>query len=315
MGSTNVVNFSLRQNKSIERSIAFDCAALAASRLRLRNMVYVGLGSVWFSDFVMAHRLLGIETMISIESDPIIYKRAQFNRPYRTVEIIEGDSTAITPQLLDREDLAGRPWVIWLDYDEQLDEAKIDELVSLVNRLPSNSFLLTTFSALGSKYGSAPQRPERIQNLFGISAPENLDQRACNDMRVFMRILEQSTLNLLFSAAISSGRPGGFVPAVKLMYRDSTPMVTVGGVLPSEKNEQPVKALVADRHWPGLLNDVIETPPLTPKEVLALQSRLPDSKALTRADVISMGFDLDEEMLKSYEMHYLRYPSFAQLAR
>ena len=34
-----------------------------------------------------------------------------------------------------------------------LDVTKLEELTELVRRLPSNSVLLTTFSALGKKYG------------------------------------------------------------------------------------------------------------------------------------------------------------------
>ncbi|MBV9794284.1 MAG: hypothetical protein JO016_10125 [Actinobacteria bacterium] len=315
MSSTNIVNFSLRQNKSIERAIAFDCINLVMNQLGIVGAVYVGFGSVWFEDFVLAHRFLGIETMVSIERDPVIFKRAIFNRPYRTVEILDGDSSGVIPSLLQRPELAGRPWVVWLDHDRVVNEDRLDELVDLISAIPPNSFLLITFSAQPGKYGSVQERPDRIRNLFGDAAPEPLNARDCKEEADLARILAKATEDLLLSKAIQTARPGAFVPAVNLTYKDSVPMVTVGGVLPSAENYDSVESLVANPDWPGRVGRMIDAPPLTPKEVMALQSMLPSNNAPTRQDVQKMGFDLEETHLTSYVDHYLRYPQFAQVAR
>jgi hypothetical protein len=315
MSSTNIVNFSLRQNKSIERAIAFDCISLVMNHLGITDAVYVGFGSVWFEDFTLAHRFLGIETMISIERDPVVYKRALFNRPYRTVEVISGDSGTIIPALLQRQELVRRPWVVWLDHDRGINEDRIDELVDLIRTLPSDSFLLITFSAQPSKYGTPLERPERIRNLFGDAAPDELTARDLKEEASLARILAQATEDLLLSKAIQAARPGSYVPVVNLTYKDSVPMVTVGGVLPAADNHDSVKSLVEIAGWPGRIDRMIDAPPLTTKEVMALQSMLPSKNRLTRLDVQNMGFDLEEEHLRSYADHYLRYPQFAQVAR
>src|SRR4051812_48943425 len=95
--SSLTINFSLRQNKAIERAIAFDALTAGASLIGAEP-VYVGLGSLWFQDFQMAHRYLGVKTMFSIEGDASIYKRAAFNRPFRTIEVLEGLSDVVVPQ-------------------------------------------------------------------------------------------------------------------------------------------------------------------------------------------------------------------------
>lgn len=315
MSSTNIVNFSLRQNKCIERAIAFDCISLVMNELNIVNAVYVGFGSVWFEDFVLAHRFLGIKTMVSIERDPVVFRRALFNRPYRTVEVLDGDSFSVIPSLLQRHDLMDRPWVVWLDHDREINEDRLDELVDLISTLPPNSFLLITFSALPGKYGKVPERPERIRNLFGDIAPEPLNARDCKEEADLARVLANATEDLLLSRAIQTARPGSYVPAASLTYKDSIPMVTVGGVLPSADNYDAVKSLVSNADWPGRIDRIIDAPPLTPKEVMALQSMLPSNSAPTRQDVQNMGFDLEEAHLASYVDHYLRYPQFAQVAR
>jgi putative O-methyltransferase len=315
MSSTNVVNFSLRQNKSIERTIVFECLSTLIRDLYLKDLVYVGLGSVWFTDFNLAHRLLGIETMISIEENDVIFKRATFNRPFRTLEILMGRSVDVIPELLTKPELKDRPWVVWLDYDEEMDESKLEELVRLIRTLPSDSVLLTTFSALGAKYGAPKDRADRIRDLFGTAAPEPISNGRCKDRDRLTALLALATENYLTSQAIDSGRKGSFVPAINLIYSDSSPMVTIGGVLPAPGKEHAVRLLVSDPNWPGRVGDMIETAPLTPKEVLALQSLLPVNGPVTRDDVIKMGFDLHDHQIRSFVSHYLRYPQFAQVAQ
>jgi hypothetical protein len=315
MSSTNVVNFSLRQNKSIERGIVFDCLGDITRLLQLSHLVYVGLGSVWFSDFVLAHRLLGIDTMISIESDEVIYKRAAFNKLYRTLEVIKGSSADVIPRLVERDDLVGRPWIAWLDFDDDIDRDKLDELVELIRILPSDSILLTTFSAYAAKYGRNENRPEYLKLLFRDAAPEGISSLDTRKQEELTGILAESTERYLTSSAIQSGRPGSFIPTIRLMYRDSAPMATVGGVLPRPENEESVRQLVNDVHWPGRSAKLIQVPHLTAREVLALQSGLPSGLPITRDDVRQLGFDLQEDQLDSYVEHYIRYPQFSQVAQ
>lgn len=313
--SSNVVNYSLRQNKSIERSIVFDGARLIVDRLRLRDLVYVGFGSVWFSDFHQAHRQLDIETMVSIEADAITYVRALYNAPYRTVEVIEGLSDDEIPKLLARDSLRERPWMVWLDYDKIIDELKLEELAGLVLSLPPDSFLITTFSASGGPYGKPADRPARLKQLFGDVVPGDLPVEDCKD-EALARVLAQTVQDFLIKHALEYSRPGSYVPAFRLTYKDGTPMVTVGGFLPSIANQAEAAAATADVSWLGLLDRMIDTPPLTAKESLALQEALPVASApLTRADVQAMGFDLEEGQVDSFQRHYLRYPTFSQLSR
>lgn len=315
MSSTNLINFSLRQNKAIERAIAFDCFAALKSTLHLENGVYVGLGSVWFIDFMLAHSVLGIESMISLEYDPIIFKRAEFNRPYRTVEVLEGKSSDIIPGLLERPELAVRPWIVWLDFDKGINEESRDELVDLVRTLPQDSILVTTFNAHSNTYGAPTHRAGRIRELFARAAPEEITLEESRDRDRFMQILAQALEDYLVSQAIDAGRPGSFVPALRLMYVDGAPMVTIAGVLPSRENEEAIRAIVSDPSWQGYLDEVIAAGPLTSAEVRALLSMLPNKAPLTRAEVQAAGFDLEDEQLQSFVSHYLRYPQFAQIAR
>ncbi len=320
--SSDVVNYSLRQNKSIERSLVFDGARTLIDRLGLTDFVYVGLGSVWFADFHLAHRHLRTGTMVSIEADPVTYTRAVFNKPYRTVDVRPGLSSAVIPGLLKEPELQGRPWMVWLDYDQSVGEDELVELADLVGGLPPDSLLLTTFSATAGRYGNKPvSRPQRLRDLFGAAAPPASPGGQEDDLSLYSSealpgVLAESMQRHLRSKALQKGRPGGYLPAFQLIYRDGTPMVTVGGFLASPGRQAAAAAVVADADWACLVRRTIDTPLLTQKETQKLQEQLPVATGrLTRAQVNRLGFDLEQDALDSFQDHYLRFPTFSQLMR
>lgn len=314
MSSTSRVNFSVRQNKAIERHLVFEGLSRVVNDLGLTKLIYAGFGSVWFSDFHLAHRHLRINDMHSFEADPVVAARARFNRPYRTVKVHEGFSDVKLPPLLADPALKSRPWIVWLDYDDRLDEANVNELVDLIRDLPPNSFLLTTFQTAPGRYSKLPSRHERLGEIMGREVAKPADIEVLKDPSLFSRFLGDMLDQHLLARAISQGRTGGYIPAFLIPYADGVPMVTVGGFLPSTETRLAAKGLISSADWCGRPSNPIETAPLTAREVAALQRRLPARSPLTRAAVKRMGFDLDDAQIALYEQHYQRYPAFAQIA-
>lgn len=316
MSSTDQINFALRQNKAIERQIAFEGIQQLLNAMTARDAVYVGLGSVWFIDFLLAHRMLGCTKMVSIEQDEIVYRRAKFNRPWRTVDVRHGWSGEVIPDLLREPAYADRPWIVWLDIDNAVDEGHIAEIRSLAADLPANSLLLTTFKAVDSTYGTPADRNARLKSLFGDAiddAPFATSAEA-KDQHRMMAVLSQAMLDSVESSTMQSGRVGGIVPAFRLMYKDAMPMITVGWALPSAATSAEARSIVAASSWAAMDTEPIITPPLTHKELLALQTRMPSARPLSEAAVTRLGFALDRGARASYSKHYLRYPRYAELS-
>jgi len=90
MPSFDAINYSLRPSKSIQRQIVFSGVRMLQANLDLERLAYIGFGSIWFTDFVLAHKLLGIDDMWSIECHDVGYRRALFNAPYATVHVEHG---------------------------------------------------------------------------------------------------------------------------------------------------------------------------------------------------------------------------------
>jgi hypothetical protein len=313
MPSFDAINYSLRPSKTIQRQIIFDGVRLLPDVMELDGLAYIGFGSIWFTDFVLAHKLLRVDDMVSIESSDIGYSRAAFNRPYATLRVEHGLSTTILPKLFDDACLAGRPWMLWLDYDYEFNESVRDDVRSVIENAPVSSILLITVNGLDKRYGNKPsERVEQLRGVLGDVVPDDLDPAACKAERM-QETLANLGLDLMKSIASGIARPGGFVPAFRVLYRDGAPMVTIGGVLPTKGSARGVRDLVSGKSWPSWPSKPITAPNLTMREAAVLQSLLPCTAKLTRADIQKMGFDLEEEQIEAFETYYRQYPAFAQI--
>ena len=312
MPSFDVVNYSLRPSKSIQRQLVFEGVRRLQTHVNLAGMAYIGFGSVWFTDFTLAHKALGIRDMVSIEKDEIGHRRAVFNAPYATVRVSAGTAREVLPDLYRDASLNSRPWLAWLDYDYEFDEAVSDDVRSIVENAPPMSIVLVTFNAMEMKYGKVPERPTRLRQVFGSLVPDGLPKGACKKERL-SDTLATFAMDFMASVANDAARPGGYVPAVRIVYRDGAPMVTVGGILPARGTAHAVADLVGREDWACMPAKPIVAPHLTGKEASMLQSLLPRDVPLTREDVTGLGFDLEPEQIEAFQAYYRQYPSYAQI--
>ncbi len=98
MASFESVNYTIRPNKNIERKLVFEALRVLRSSIPLNGYRYVGLGSLWFVDFILAHRYLSINNMVCIEYETEA-ERVEFNRPYDCIEVLRGNTTDVLPTI------------------------------------------------------------------------------------------------------------------------------------------------------------------------------------------------------------------------
>lgn len=311
MPSFDTINYSLRPNKAIQRQIVFDGLGFLDRHVPIRDALYIGFGSIWFSDFVLAHKRLGIADMISIENKPIGASRAKYNAPFRTIQIEEGDSTPVLRDLVARSEVLSKQWIIWLDYDETITQTTLDDIALVLTHAPPNSVLLLTFDA-GGLGMPASKREAYLRGLLGAAVEDDLPPESFEKSKI-PATFSQCLLDYIESEAANMARPGGFIPAFNIPYTDTAPMVTVGGFLLAAAARGAGRACVSSQDWDGMVKVPVEAPPLTLKEVSALQGLLPPKSAITRASVKGIGFDLTDDQLAAYVEHYRRYPAFFQV--
>ena len=313
MASYESINFSLRPSKCVQREIVFGGLKSLSAVMNLRNPLYIGLGSIWFTDFVMAHKVLEIDDMISMEANEVGFRRANFNKTYRSISVFEGQSSDLLPKILDQAKYQDRSWIVWLDYDSAMDEDKVEEMRWLLLNIPPNSIVLFTFSAKLNAYGDRPsRRVKQLIKMLGSVIPNDLSGESCNKANLPLTLAKYTT-DFLNSVVADHARQGDFINCFKIRYFDSVEMVTVGGVLPTLETKPKVRTVVTDRKWKGLVDEMIKAPPMTLKEVATLQAELPCDGELTRARVKELGFDLLEDQIRSFQRYYKHLPSFAEI--
>lgn len=164
------IDYSLRPAKHAERRMLCDVFRRLKPFGRVEEYVYVGFGSIWFSDFTLVHRSLGIKDMISIEQVETAQARIEDNKPFR----IPVDYRESKYALLDLD--WTRKQFLWLDYDDPLSVDILMDLRTVASRACSGTVLTVSVQcsrapqyaeADQDKTPSAPTAVDRFVSAFG----------------------------------------------------------------------------------------------------------------------------------------------------
>ncbi len=229
------IDYRLRPAKAVERRM------MAESFLRLRQFGsvesyrYIGMGSVYFSDFSIFHEVCGFENMISIEDqqDATKQSRFRFNLPFGNIKLIFEHSNSALPGLSWQERS-----VVWLDYDGSLTTEVLTDVNYLANNLTSGSILaLSVNASLNDDQRAGRSRFEVLIDRIGgrnkLPTPIDAQGNLPVDLYpMYREILSQELRDGLNNK--NAGRsPGQMVEAEQIMffrYKDGAPMLTLAWV-------------------------------------------------------------------------------------
>lgn len=353
MASFNVINYSLRVNKNVERKLIFDAFLKLQNALEVGRYRYIGLGSIWFVDFIIAHKVLNVDEMISMEQDAEGVARARFNRPFRNIVIEHGESSNIIPKV----HWDSGPVIAWLDYDRSLARSSaLQDIGLLCSRASSRSIVAVTVNAdirqlepyitsnqdalkrikevlendavsesdklavieeAAKSAGESvqQQRLAAIESIAGDLLPLELPLSALNRSS-FPQLVARILLNQFHHSMVESGRTQSFYPLFNFYYQDNAPMVTVGGVIVDETDVWKIEEsnIIGNDHIRGEEQVTIRLPLLTVKEKLALDRLLPREDSLAPALVTEdSNITLKAEELEAYQSFYKHYPVYLEV--
>ncbi len=332
--SFDKINYLIRPNKHIERKLIFDALSKANSVFDLSKHRYIGFGSFWFVDFMLAHRIIGLNDMWSIEHEEY-EKRANFNRPYASIRILPGRSSTVFREIASED--WEQPNITWLDYDGVFDEDAASDIDILTRKSSQTSFLIITVNGNRSSYRTT--NPDGKKNisldmLDKIAGSHNLPFRT-KSYRVtgagekidipesdFPQILSETILNMMKHKVTSSGRifngkPATFLPLFNFCHVDGTEMVTVGGAIISSEEIEKLKNILNEScyldHSNGLPKHLkLDLVQLTVKEKMALDRILPNKESEFEEMAKQEGIELNEDQLRKYRNCYRYFPIFAE---
>lgn len=280
---------------------------------------YVGFGSMYYGDFILFHKTLGIENMTSIEHEKGA-PRAEFNKPYNCVTVLAGSANAKLIEIKWKE----RPAIIWLDYDYGLNKEVMDDVAKVTANALPNSMLIVTLDATDQDLEKPPEDESggidledfanaslvgKLNLKCGTELPESTDLRDDGIANVYRELLADKiskTVNTI-----------GDQPSVKydqvfnFRYSDGRQMMTVGGIfIPIDSNGQPTSVDFGFNNLRYYRSNAatfeIEAPKLTLREIREMNRALPCPDART----ISVPIPDEDKIL--YQNIYRYFPTFTE---
>ena len=140
VSSSYHVQYDVRPAKQVERRMLVDALQrLAAAGFPVADYQYTGFGAIYFVDFILFHKSLGMSKLVSLEQQTSLTSRMKFNRPFSCVEIKMVPASSEIPNL-SRD----AHHFVWLDYDGVLQKDFLSDIQSAITVLPAGSILLVT---------------------------------------------------------------------------------------------------------------------------------------------------------------------------
>jgi hypothetical protein len=319
--SYELINYSLRPAKSIERKMLVETFRRCSVFASLHAYRYIGFGSPYFTDFSLVHRALGIESLISIEDATELKRpRFNFNKPYECVTVLFGPAVEVLPTLEWTERT-----ITWLDYDRALDSEKLSDISTTCAAAPSGSVLAVSVNVdtreldtLGESVRAdvAERRLARLRENVGADAVP-LDITATQLRQWGLSDVSRRIINDTIEKGLTI-RNGGRRPGTRFKYEqlfhfrysDNAKMLTVGGVI-FDEGEAPKFASAAFDDLSFVRRGAepyeIDVPKLTFREMRHLDQQLP---CATGEDVSSPGVPNDD--VANYSKLYRYFPVFTE---
>lgn len=320
--SYKTVHYELRPAKQVERRMLVDAfILLMETGFFVRDYIYVGMGCVHFIDFILFHKLLGIEKMTSVESLDEISRRVEFNAPYAGVR---GGEAVVTVRTQERigDYLAMMPndkrHIVWLDYDSILSKDMLEDIYLASSRLLPGSILLITVDTETPKEIDFPERHndseisfEYYSDIAGEYMDAGMNTSSFSKREMPKRITEFVAKTI--QSSLASRDDLQFLPLFNFLYQDGHRMLTLGGMIGNGKTRKRIKSSRLSK-MPYIRLDFesdpcwIKVPTLTRKERLYLESRIPFPEGWA-----PKHFEMAPDDIEHYKNMYRFFPAFAEL--
>jgi hypothetical protein len=309
-GSYNHINYAVRPAKHIERKMLAEAFRRLSEFGSLESYRYVGFGSIYFSDFILFHKALGVNNLHSIEKDAHNEGRFKFNAPYKCIQLHFGESNEELPKL--NWDVRS---IVWLDYDDPLDDKILTDVAFVSAKCLQGSVLVVSTNAQPEKFDRNPLEvlKERIttEKLPADFTEESV--RGWGTAALYRRIITNQIQETLTrrNGALARGSQIIYKQIFNFNYSDGSKMLTIGGLFFDEGQA----AIMAKCNFSSLSfvregdNPYrIEVPLLTKREIQYLDKQLPNEDL---AKITSEG--IPPSQVERYSRFYRHFPTFGEV--
>ena len=272
------------------------------------NYRYVGMGSVFFRDFLLVHRRLGLHNMTTIEGDPNAQGRVEFNLPLSSIEPIMQSTSKALPQM----PLEEHPHIAWLDYESRVNSGVLSDVEEFIGRGAATSVLIVTVNA-DRILGNDLDRwlSDLGENRPAPRHPQERREFALLTYRVLCKTIKDALL--MRNAALNIDLRVNFHQIFHIIHSDNAQMLTLGGVLVANKDhskwiECEIDSLEFTRASDEPLK--VRIPLLTRREVHHLLAHLPGSSETLR--IAALGAGIPSADAREFAKIYRHAPLFIE---
>ncbi len=223
------INYMFRPKKQIERKIIIEILQELEKEIQLSKYLYIGFGSIYYYDFILFHKMLNINRLLSIDDKSTI-KRFNFNKPY---DFITFDNN-ISTDFLSEYDWKQNS-VLWLDYDNKLEDIVLSDIKIIAKNCKKKDFLIITLNAYCDNVEmTRDQAREKFYSKFGRYISSEYHDKKYYTTKYFSYLLQEVILKYLMT--MSEYRDISFYKLFSFRYKDSSPMFTIGGIFDDKKD-------------------------------------------------------------------------------
>lgn len=305
-------NYLLRPSKQVERKLFIEALQrMVPLGYPIAEYAYVGLGSVYYADFMLFHKYLYIDDMYCVEASNIP-KRMDFNRPFDFIKLRMQRVAEFLPEV-ERD----RMYFVWLDYDTALTRDVIRDIEGFLHVLAPKSIFIVTVDA-EPRLPEEPGYEDLTQNQrvekWLAALDEDLGSYYGETIRrsVFSPVGLPRFLTSVLRSAIAqamSERPSlRFLQLFNFRYADGAQMLSLGGLIDDPRSVETVRG--SHLFKLGFVTDgpepiEVSVPPLTVREKQWLDRRVVSESASP-----VLEFELQEQLLENFRRYYRHYPTY-----
>lgn len=311
-----------RPKKQIERKIFIELLQEMQHSLNINisEYQYIGLGSIYYYDFILFHKYLNVRDMISLD-DKDYPNRFKFNKPFDFITF----KNMSTTDYLSKNDLNKKSF-IWFDYDSSLihynkrnktflDAETIFKDIQIFTKKSKelDLFIVTVNIKIQDSLFDGP----KFRQAFIDEYDEYLSTKYKQVEKIAFENYPLIIQNIIINTFRNNEQfhPVKFRKLFSFIYRDGAPMYTIGGMFTKDSISK--KVIEKDSFFEIDENKVvnIDVPLLTYCEKMKLDKNILYIKnnldSLDGKKIIEMlAFEMAPSELKRYSDFYRYYPQY-----
>lgn len=322
------IDYSSRMKKNIERKMICDLLERIGKVYSLKEYNYIGMGSYYFSDFILFYKQFGFTQMTSIEHDKQNMSRYEFNRPFKNIDI----QFMTTSKYFEKYNPQSTKHFIWLDYTDGIESYMLNDIDRIFRKENVGSFVAVSLKcefediyqiAYDDLLRDGKISADNVDNFINVieyirqSKTNNLLPTGYNQTNFganYLKILNEVFNAMIIESCNARNKRGKLIKIkpkqlLNIDYNDGTHMLTMGWYIDDFDNSTLSSIDLSDLGfiYDGIKTTTIKCPILTEKEINHLNALFPLDSAVTEC---VMG--ISPKTINDYHELFRYYPIYIE---